>query len=42
VREIEHFFSIYKALEGKKTEMAGWAGVDAARQIIVEGRERFK
>ncbi|MGZ4866411.1 MAG: inorganic diphosphatase, partial [Candidatus Angelobacter sp.] len=24
-REIEHFFSIYKALEGKKTEMAGWA-----------------
>jgi inorganic pyrophosphatase len=42
VREIEHFFSIYKALEGKRTEMAGWAGVDAARQIIVEGQQRWK
>jgi inorganic pyrophosphatase len=42
VREIEHFFSIYKALEGKKTEMAGWAGAGAARQIIVEGQQRYK
>ena len=42
LREIEHFFSIYKALEGKKTEMAGWAGADAARQIIVEGQNRWK
>jgi inorganic pyrophosphatase len=41
LREIEHFFSIYKNLEGKKTEMAGWDGVDAARQIIVEGHRRF-
>lgn len=42
VREIEHFFSIYKALEGKKTEMAGWADADAARKIVMEGRKRFK
>ena len=23
-KEIEHFFSIYKALEDKRTEIAGW------------------
>ena len=42
VKEIEHFFSIYKALEGKKTEMAGWADDDAARKIVMEGHKRFK
>lgn len=42
LREIEHFFSIYKNLEGKKTEIAGWSGVDAARKIIVEGQKRLK
>jgi inorganic pyrophosphatase len=41
-REIEHFFSIYKALEGKKTEMAGWADADAARKIVMEGHKRFR
>ena len=40
LREIEHFFSIYKNLEGKKTEFNGWAGADAARKIIVEGQKR--
>src|SRR5262249_35558470 len=42
LREIEHFFSIYKKLEGKKTEIAGWDGVEAARKIISEGQKRFK
>ena len=42
LREIEHFFSIYKNLEGKKTEMAGWANADKARKIIVEGQKRWK
>ena len=42
LREIEHFFSVYKALEGKKTELAGWSGVEVARKIITEGQERFK
>ena len=41
LREIEHFFSIYKDLEGKKTEIAGWASADIAHKIIVEGQERF-
>jgi len=42
LREIEHFFSIYKNLEGKKTEIAGWDGVELARKIIVDGLKRFK
>jgi inorganic pyrophosphatase len=41
LREIEHFFSIYKSLEGKETEITGWAGAEAARQIISEGEKRF-
>jgi len=41
-KEIEHFFSIYKALEGKNTEMSGWADSDAARKIVMEGHKRFK
>ncbi len=42
LRQIEHFFSIYKSLEGKKTELAGWEGADAARRIVVEGQRRFQ
>lgn len=41
LREIEHFFAIYKNLEGKKTEISGWAGAEAARKIIGEGQVRF-
>jgi len=41
LRQIEHFFSIYKDLEGKKTEIAGWSGADAAKKIIVEGQQRL-
>ena len=41
LREIEHFFSIYKNLENKKTEIAGWASADIAKTIIVEGERRF-
>jgi inorganic pyrophosphatase len=42
LREIEHFFSIYKYLEDKRTEIAGWGNADEARKIIVEGQRRFK
>lgn len=41
LRQIEHFFSIYKSLEGKKTEITGWSGAETAKKIIVEGRERL-
>ena len=33
---------MYKYLEDKRTEMAGWGGAHAARQIIVEGQKRLK
>jgi inorganic pyrophosphatase len=39
-KEIEHFFDIYKELEGKQTRMEGWRDRDAALQIIRESRER--
>jgi len=39
-REIVHFFSIYKQLEFKATEIFGWQGIEAARNIISEALER--
>jgi len=42
LREIEHFFSIYKYLEDKRTEIAGWGNANEARQIIIEGQKRWK
>jgi inorganic pyrophosphatase len=41
LREIEHFFTIYKELEGKKTEIQGWQGPGEARAAIVAGRGRY-
>ena len=40
-REIEHFFTIYKELEGKKTEMQGWGRPMEARDVIVKSRRGF-
>jgi inorganic pyrophosphatase len=40
-REIEHFFAIYKELEGKITEMRGWGDPREARKVIVDSRKRF-
>lgn len=42
VLEIENFFSIYKSLEGKKTDISGWDGAEAAHKLIVEGQKRAK
>ena len=42
LREIEHFFSIYKYLEDKRTEIAGWGDAEEARNIIADGQRRFK
>ena len=38
LREIENFFSIYKELEGRATEVRGWLGVGEARRIIDAAR----
>ncbi len=41
LREIEHFFAIYKELEGKHTKMNGWRGPREARESIRKARERY-
>jgi inorganic pyrophosphatase len=41
LREIEHFFAIYKELEGKRTEMRGWHGPREARELIRRFREAY-
>ena len=40
-REIEHFFSIYKELEGLVTRMEGWGDPRDARRAIVDSRKRY-
>lgn len=42
LREIEHFFAIYKELEGKRTEVRGWREAAHAQQVIRESQERFE
>lgn len=42
LKEIEHFFSIYKDLEQKKTGVEGWQSRDSALRIIQEARNRYK
>jgi len=39
-REIEHFFSIYKELEGRVITMEGWGGPREARKAIMDCRAR--
>lgn len=41
LREIEHFFATYKLLEDKQVEVYGWAGVDAALDVLRADRERW-
>ncbi|MFC5862250.1 inorganic diphosphatase [Acidicapsa dinghuensis] len=41
LREIEHFFSVYKDLEGKRTKALGWKGREAAHQVIRSSHERY-
>lgn len=40
-REIEHFFTIYKELEGKHTEIQGWGGPSEAHDLIRTARKRY-
>lgn len=41
LREVEHFFSVYKDLEGKETKVLGWKGPEAAHEVIRTSHERF-
>lgn len=42
LKEIEHFFNVYKDLEDKKTSVEGWANKQAAYDIIEESRRRYQ
>ncbi len=42
LKEIEHFFTIYKDLENKKVGVEGWKDRDEAIKIIDEARKRAK
>ena len=41
LKEIKHFFSIYKDLEGKRVEVRGWKDAAAAREIIGKSQKAF-
>jgi inorganic pyrophosphatase len=40
--EIAHFFSIYKDLEGKRTEALGWKDRQAGYQVIEVAHKRYQ
>ncbi len=40
-REIEHFFTIYKELQGTKATMDGWGGPKDARRAITDSRSTY-
>ena len=42
LKEIEHFFKIYKDLEKKNTGVEGWRGLSAALKIIKEAKQRYQ
>lgn len=41
LREVAHFFGIYKDLEGKRVEVVDWADAKDARRVIIESIERY-
>ena len=41
LREVEHFFHIYKDLEGKRVEIIGWQDSAVAERVIQESIERY-
>jgi inorganic pyrophosphatase len=42
LREIEHFFTVYKDLEEKKTGVDGWYGLSEALEAIEDARSRHR
>lgn len=42
LNEIEHFFQVYKDLEGLRVRLSGWAKSDVAMQAIVDGMSRYE
>ncbi|MBX5437178.1 MAG: inorganic diphosphatase [Alicyclobacillaceae bacterium] len=42
LKEIAHFFEVYKDLEGKETRIEGWRGTEDARRILEECFARYQ
>jgi inorganic pyrophosphatase len=42
LKEITHFFSIYKDLEGKRVEIKGWHDAAYARDRVVIAAKQFE
>jgi inorganic pyrophosphatase len=42
LKEIEHFFHIYKDLEGKRVEILGWEKSDVAMALVLESMARYE
>lgn len=42
LKEISHFFKVYKELQEKEVKIIGWEGVEAAKQEIARAVEMFK
>ena len=40
-REIEHFFSIYKELQGANTTIKGWGGPSETRKLVMKCRQAY-
>jgi inorganic pyrophosphatase len=41
LREVEHFFRIYKDLEGKRVEIVGWGKFEEAAVVIEDSIRRY-
>lgn len=41
LKEIEHFFAIYKELEAKKTGIEGWEDRESAMIVIEQAQQRY-
>lgn len=42
LKEMAHFFQVYKDLEGKKVEVLGWESATKAKEIIMDAVKRYK
>lgn len=42
LKEIAHFFSAYKELEGKKVKIIGWDNVKKAKEEIIKAHKAYK
>ena len=42
VKEIEHFFQVYKDLEKKKVDVGGWGNAQEASEILAKCIERYE